>query len=309
MNGGTTHTFTWDALETWADTKARDVLLRVIMVDGIALAEWLNQFRSTGVQAIASDWLRSWGLDLRRMTQDQHARNTASYRPTALESSGPRPIAEVMQSITEMWRLFEPSGTAPFHYLDRHLLRRSLESVFRMAHPHSRSPKQARVQYRVRVQHMLNALNLSDVARKSFRTFLDPFGGTSPATLPSDASGKELPKAISHSKQVLARAALLLRVATGCARELLDSTGEDLRTLFRFWWSDASVRRTMWRDQSVPESFIALWVDADESLDTIEDWLESATTEDCAFAFWVRHSTEATVLSTTERLCLMGLGL
>lgn len=308
-NGGTTHTFTWDALETWADTKAGDVLLRVIMVDGIALAEWLDQFRSTGVQAIASDWLRSWGLDLRRMTQDQNARNTASYRPTALESSGPRPIVEVMQSVTEMWRLFEPSGTAPFRDLDRHLLRRSLESVFRMAHPNGRSPKQARVQYRVRVEHMLNALNLSDVARNRFRMFLDPFDPISRVTLPSDAGGKDLPKGISHSKQVLARAALLLRVATGCARELLDSTGEDLRRLIGFWCSDASVRRRMWPEQTVPGSFAELWDDADESLEIIEGWLERASTSDCAFAFWGRHSTEATVLSTTERLCLMGLGL
>ena len=308
-NGGTTHAFTWDALETWADTKAGDVLLRVINVYGIALAEWLDQFRSTGVHAIASDWLRSWGLDLCRMTQDRDARNTASYRPTALESSGPRSIVDVMQSVTEMWRLFEPSGTAPFRDLDRHLLRRSLEAVFRLAHPYSRSPKQARLQYRVRIERMLNALNLSDVARDRLRVFLDPLDPTSHVTLPSDAAGNDPPRSISHSKQVLARAALLLRVATGCARDLLDSTGEDLRRLIGFWCSDASVRRTMWREQSVPASFVGLWDDADGSLETIEGWLENASTTDCAFAFWGRHSTEATILSTTERLCLMGLGL
>ena len=307
--GGGTHGFAWEALETWADGRATDVLFRVITVQGFPLSEWLQQFRSTGVQAIATHWLKSWGLDIRRILLDRDARNTASYRPVALETSGPRPIIDVVRSVAEMWTLFEPGGSDAFQHLDRQLLRRSLEFVFRASHPHERSVRQASAQYRSRVENMLNSLTLTEVARTSVRRFLDPCVTLSRASLPADASGEVTPRDVDHSKQVLARATLLLRVATGCARELVDSTGPDPHELFQFWWSSPSVRRGLWSESRPPRSFVDLWSDAEDALDAVRGWADYKGPHGGSFEFWDEHAKEAAILATPERVCLMGVGV
>ena len=307
-NGGGTHQFVWKALEYWADAQAKDVLLRVIRLGGVPISDWLNQFHSASVNALAADWLKTWGLDLKRYADDRKARNTASYRPTALESTGPRQIDGTMRSVVQLWRGLEPTGSAVFHDLDQHLLRHMLELVFRNGHRYGRSVRQARRQYLRRVNRMLIGLPLTDVARRTFRTFLDPVPPKSTSGLLSDARGTLPSGHIDHSKQLIARATLLLRLSTGCARELLDGATTEPRDMLRFWWSEPAVRRRLWQEKTPPMLFSDLWEDVSEALNGVETWLEGPETAKGAYDFWNERATEAAILSTTERICLWGLG-
>ena len=304
---GGTHRFAWKALESWANAKAKDVLLRVIILSGSTLSDWLDQFPSGGVQALAANWLKSWGLDLERYSDDQSARNTASYRPTALVSSGPRKIDRIMSSIVQFWRVFEPIGSAKFQNLDRQLMRLILEFVF--CNSHGKSAQRAPQNYLGRVNRMLDGLGLSDNEREYWHAFLYPVATRSSSALVLDASGQLSAENIDHSKQLLARAALLLRLATGCARELMAESATELRKLLQFWWSQPAVSRRLWPVRSPPSSFSDLWEDVSESLDGVESWLNGPATDPCAHDFWDKHAADASMLSTTERICLWGLEL
>ena len=304
-----THRFVWKALEDWADAKVKDTLLRVVILNGISLSDWLSQFQSGGVEALAADWLKSWGLDLKRYSEDRDARNTASYRPTALESSGPRPIDEMMRSVVQIWRRLEPTGSAVFHDLDRHLMCLVLEYVFRSSHSFGRSVRQAPRQYLRRVDTMLDGVGLSDTARRDIRRFLEPGVTISSADLLADASGKLTSAHVDHSKQLIARATLLLRFATGCARELLAEASTSWQAMLRFWWSLPMVKRGLWPTDDNPSPFSDLWEDVSEALDSVEGWLNDPTSRNCAYDLWTKRAADAAILSTTERICLWGLGL
>ena len=302
-----THQFVWKALEHWADANAQDVLLRVKILSDLPLSDWLEQFSSGGVQALAADWLTSWGLDLRRYADDRIARNTASYRPTALVSSGPRTIDEIMRSVLQFWSGFQPTGSATFHDLDLWLLRFILEAVFR-AH-RGKSAHDASEEYLDRVDRMLDGLGLFDASKQSVRQFLDP-KEKRPAQILADARGTLSVSDVNHSKQLLARAAMLLRLATGCARELLAGVEGEPRDLLQFWWSQPGVSRRLWRTDDPPSPFSDLWEDVSESMDSVEGWLNNdRATDPCAHDFWNEHAADASMLSTTERICLWGLGL
>lgn len=305
IEAGGTHQFVWEALEHWADANAQDVLLRVIVLSGLPLSDWLDQFSSGGVQALAADWLKRWGLDLKRYHDDRKARNTASYRPTALVSSGPRAIDDIMRSVLQFWRGFQPTESATFYDLDLWLLRSILEDVYR--NNHDESAREAPEDYLNRVDRMLDSLGLFDASKQSLRQFLDPTVKY-PDQILSDARSTKPVSNVNHSKQLLARAALLLRLATGCARELL--AGTEPREILQFWWSQPGVSRRLWRTDDPPSPFSDLWEDVRESMDSVEGWLNNGrATDPCAHDFWNKHAADASVLSTTERICLWGLGL
>ena len=102
---------------------------------------------------------------------------------------------------------------------------------------------------------------------------------------------------------------MLLRVATGCAKELLAETGAaDARDLLGFWWSSPSVNRRLW-DGEAPEAFGDLWQDAGDAIDHVEGWLAETRSAKSRVDFWKRLATPAAQLSATERICLWGLGL
>ena len=305
---GGTHQFVWEALEVWANAKAKDVLLRVVILSGVPLSDWLSQFRSGGVQWLAADWLKSWGLDLKRYTEDRDARNTSSYQPTALVSSGPRPIDKIMSTVVQLWNGCEPTGSAAFHGLDRWLLRFILETVFRTSH--GKSAQEARENYLNRVDTMLEGVGLSDVARGDIRRFLDPSETRSSSEILADASSKLTAEHVDHSKQLLARATLLLRFATGCTRELLVEASTSPQGMLRFWWSQPRVRRGLWPTEDSPSTFSDLWEDVSEALDGVDRWMNDPTSRNCAYDLWTKkRAADAAILSTTERICLWGLGL
>ena len=306
--GGKTHQFVWLALKHWASDKASDVLFRVVALSGISLAEWLEQFHpsGSGVRALAVDLIEHWGLDLELLAADRDDRNIASYRPTFLVSSNPRPIGEVVQSATEFWKLCEPTESSQFSGIDGLLLRHSLEFVFQRSRPEPRSPRQAPNQYLMQVDRMLDGLSLPDQLKESFRKNLDP--NRHRAQLLSDARARGTSNDIDRSKQVLSRATLLLRLATGCAKELVGEIGTDARDLLKFWWAGSFVNRRLWPG-SPPDLLGDLWTDAEDAIEDIGYWLSSAPTAKSRFEFWNQLAKQAATLSATERICLWGLGL
>ena len=299
LNYGTTHTFAWEALKAWANSPGRhNTLFQVIRPGGLPLQEWLNQFNASA-HFIANTWLQQWGLDLSRLTQDREARNLASYRPIGFTSSGPRPIGDTMEAILRFWEICEPGPGGGFPVLDLHLLRRSLELVSKKI-GYGRSIKN---NYEKQLNMMLNALNLKGLSPDQFKKFLEYSNLQNIHQILQYADARKNSYHPDHSKQVLARATLLLRVATGSSADLLDSAGLNLRGDLEFWWSSAAVRRCLWPKDNEPSSFIDLWQDVYDAIGAVDQWPQDY------YTLWSKHAREAATLATIERAFLWGLGL
>ena len=122
----------------------------------------------------------------------------------------------------------------------------------------------------------------------------------------TDASGKVEASHIYHSKQVLARATILLRLATGSVSALLKESDIDFGEELEFWWNSAGVRRRLWGVVAAPESFTDLWVNVEEALADVTDWLQSMPADGSHSGFWTAHPQAGWTLSTVERAFLWG---
>ena len=121
-----------------------------------------------------------------------------------------------------------------------------------------------------------------------------------------DANGTVGPDHLEHSKQVLARATLLLRLATGTVSDLLRTSGLDFEEELEFWWNGDSVRRRLWSEGVAPESFADLWIDVETALEDAGEWLKSGK-EISHWGFWNDSGRAGWTLSTVERAFLWGL--
>ena len=209
---GSTHVFAWDALRAWSGLdQGRRVVLQVIKPGGISLVDWLSQ-ASGGSRHIATNWLLQWGLDLSRLAHDRKARNMASYRPTTFTTPGPRAVEDTVRGILDFWRVCDPGPVGGFPILDGYLLRLSLERLLS-----SLSNKQ----YEKRLRTILSNIRPRVNPNGRWETFLAHNELKERPALLVDASGRANAYDLSHSKQVIARATLLLRLATGCSASLL----------------------------------------------------------------------------------------
>jgi len=313
VGAGRTHAFTWDALECWANTSsAAQLLFGVIRPGGIPLKEWLDQFSSgAGMQGIlAEEWLLQWGLDIQRLRADRDARNFASYRPTAFTSPGASSISDSLALAQGLWHLCEPIGSERFAALDRHLLRSSLEKAFRATHASGRTHKQASHSFKQRIARMLHGLAPIGLGADQWREFLRYEDGESQSEILTYASGTADERDRDHSRQVLARAMLLLRVATGASAALLESLPNLNRAEMQFWWSRLGSERGLWNDGNPPATFTDMWADVLDGMIAVADWLSKVPAQERSRArFWKERPAAASVLGACERVGFWGLGL
>jgi len=295
LSSRNTHAFAWEALRARACSPSGvDLLFRVIRPGGILLRDWLDHF-AAGYNFIAAECLQQWGLDLSRFRIDRDARNLASYRPTAFTSPGPRRIGDTLNSIIRFWEIFEPGQAGGFPVLDRHLLRRSLSLVT------DRDGLHARMSYAGRLEMMLNALDPKELSTDQWTDFLNYDNLQEIPPILQDANARDDSCHVGHSKHVLARAALLLRVATGSTVDLLNEAGLTIKKDLSFWWTSPAVKRRLWSNNDAPTSFVDLWQDIEDAMD-----LDNRSPLD-SYTLWSNHSREAAILATTERAFLWGL--
>lgn len=306
-----THKFIWHALEHWAGTTpAADLVLRVVQPGGHPLSEWLDQFSTGGVSrsVLAGVWILQWGLDLKRLSEDRNARNVASYRPTAFISPRASRASASLHFITELWEICEPSESLGFPNLDKYLLRQSLELLFGNAH--GRSSNRAKRLFRQQTKTMLDGLPLSDPQRQFWMKFLKDESSRALPLLLKEARGSADIFDPHHHRQVLARAALLLRMATGaCQNRLKTVTGFE-RSKLKFWWSPLGEDRGLWHTGDDPKGFSDLWIDVKEAINDVNLWKHGKSASDISYMkLWQEQSGPAGMLGSCERIGLWGLGL
>jgi len=121
------------------------------------------------------------------------------------------------------------------------------------------------------------------------------------------ASGDSDTGSASQHMEMLARALMLLRMATGACRQVRLNAGLDKENL-RFWWHQLGVELAMWNESGEPDQIQDLWMDVKEAITELDTWLAGRDMPQIR-ELRVAHPSALGVVDETERVALWGLGL
>lgn len=305
-----THRFVWMALEHWADRKlSAELLAEVITPGSISLQDWFTAFGvSTNLHPIGRSWLKTWGIDIKQFGDDQILRNHSSYRPTRIIPKNNIPATDSLFYLKELWRMCEPNPTSRFDEIDKYLLRMSLAQAYQAVH--GSSPREARIRpaYRAWVESNIANVGLPTGLENVWVDFLTWRTQPDDPKLIEEAGKVTTSDDPNHHVQVLARALLLLRLATGVNSRLLKSSGFTKSDL-EFWWESYATDHGLTEDASTISDFLDLWTDVSVALKDISDW-EATLATPHTYSDVVRHvSMPILRLNECERIALWGLAI
>ncbi len=300
IRGIPTHRFVWAALDSWGQRPTSlSGVLSSVTVASHPLTDWLSSVGSSASlhELLVDKWLRAWSLDIRRMAEDRDLRNRASYRPSGVRASQPACFGNCVAPIADVWRACEPSSGGSFPNLDRHLLRLALDETYR-ALKGSRRVGPAFERYIDR--------SLDVVGDHGLRPFLLRQESPDDSQLvrwASKAGGPDSPQ------PVLARATILLRLASAVTASLLRAAAFD-RGELRFWWEPYGLNHGLWDFGGEPEEFTDLWADVEAPLQVVEQFGGGEEPGAVSIAnVWTRVSDSLVPLSQCERVALWSLGV
>jgi hypothetical protein len=109
-----------------------------------------------------------------------------------------------------------------------------------------------------------------------------------------------------HHVQVMARAAVLLRLATGACSDLIQQSGF-LPSDLSLWRNSFGVDRGLWNVASPPTDPADLWSDVQVAVDDLAEWEASAPGNSTLFDWRARLSHAVETLTTTDRFVAWGM--
>ena len=258
-----THIATWKLLESWAKDRFRVTsLLTAIEVESRTIDEWFDAARISQITkySVAQEWLKAWSIDLKYFERDHKYRNHISYRPGRIHPNDSRevePYEDIIDPIFRTWDALEPSADWGGAAIDRVLLQRALTK----AHEDYLSPYETWADF---------LLRLDDVASSAFQKQLTDFRMNEHYLFLWAGH----PSRIPPFQAVLARATLLLRIASGVCARRLSNAGVTKQEL-QFWWTRFGEDGGLWSHDADLYSFAdLLWPDVVFALDSSERELD-----------------------------------
>jgi hypothetical protein len=267
-----THQAAWTMLDQWAALPTSGDLLREIIEPepSHSMGEWISALpRSMAWQPIATSWLRSLGLDLKRLSEDGTARNESGYRPTRLSIPTQLPSGEAVRFACELWELLEPFQSLPFNSIDRHFLRLTIDSAL----PTTAVPKSQWVSSIAGIVNKIapvdgprwiNFLTRQEESKDPSVISMARLGHLSPSVTSAD-----IVLSSDHHLSVMARACLLLRIASGATQRMLFSASLNTSAL-EDWWQGFGFSRGLWDVAPVATDLMNLYEDVRVAKDDLD---------------------------------------
>lgn len=298
-----THVATWACLDGWAGSpRAGQVVGSVVAPEGQPLEVWFRGVAAwAGWQGAVADWPRRLGLDLRRLAGDRNARNAASYSPNTIRGSSQRIAAsDAATFAATLWRSIDSAGSV-FAVLDRTLLRQTAVLVYEAST--GRTADDGDRGFRASVSALVRSQGFANPRAERLEDFLlRKNGGASDLfRFAVDRGGVRSAK---HHLSAMARATLLLRIATGSVRSLLADAGLGFAEL-EFWWRPLIAGRAICEPDPT-DRFSAAWSDLSTPIDDLETWA-GAGPDDSYLALQTDLSEALTSLGALEVAALAGI--
>ena len=246
-----THEATWYLIRAWATDSVRSPsILEAISVERKSLTEWFYdaQVQSQAQSLVAEDWLVQWSIDLNLLRDDRRTRNNVSYRPQGIvynASIGTDVNDDIFDPLLLNWDPLQPAGFSGETEIDKELLVRALELI-----QNRKSRSKIEWDQFVEIRFPTASMSLQSFLKDTSRPEFEVLEWAKEDSTPLDA------------RSVLARATLLLRVASSvCAKRFREAgvTRDDLH----FWWHRLGKESGMWSTGDQQEEFALLWTDVD----------------------------------------------
>jgi hypothetical protein len=304
FNQDGTHPFVWNVLSAWTDLPASvDLLGDVIQPIDARLVDWLEPLAGPDLwRQTGRDFLRHWGLDVERFGRDREARNDSSYQPRTAFGAAPPSSRRAAEFSADLWRLFEPRGATNFDTLDRFLLRRTLRRLFEFRTGHS--PEAEPQRFEAFFGQAVGSLQTSESETQLNRFFS---GASFPEEPPLFAEA-ELNSAIDDPEdhlQVIARAALLLRVASGSGQRMLREANLPSGK-FEWWSRQIAATRALSEPDAALRAPELLWLDVEDAILGLDEKIAEGDAETYA-TLNGRCPDELSILGGCERIALWAL--
>jgi len=238
-----THSMVWLALRDVLQFSngGSTALAGTTEVFGHSLADLLTYaFPGQTATQTAARWISDWTFDIGTGIEDKQFRNRCSYAPHHL-TPHVAPIGQVVTFMEDFWKSLQPTPGASFLDLDKYLLRRAMitqavEKIQRrQGNNRTPTPAQVIAELDAAYSRMCSAAPTLGYIPRTF------FVQDTPAEpLIFSAARNTNPKP-PDPQPVLARATLLLRMASGVTRRLLIDSGYRKGTELDFWFAELAI--------------------------------------------------------------------
>lgn len=262
-----THQMVWVTLEYWSSLdKATNLITKILKPNDIGLDIWMQNYGVTSLNSLTSKLFKNLGIDLKLLADDRDIRNRVSYRPSAIHINQSASYKENYNFIIKLWKLLEPSFAGGFPQIDRLLLKQTI-NLLADSNIQQKSPLNL-------FKLLKSTIGDKTLRREYYKFFRNK--DTNELITYATKTYNNIELALDDDKnhlQVISRAVLLLRVATGSSNLMLKDASISFDDL-SFWWKKLIIDNGLCALDDEME-VLDLWQDIkDFGIDEIEGKIE-----------------------------------
>ena len=206
---------------------------------------------------------RTLNFDLERWSADRNRRNMVSYNPTCLKPSKILPH-KILRLVTEVWEVLQPGRPGSFPIIDDTLFIQILKKAYRSLSSNTSGKSDSNLWYWLRgiyrdqvSKELITSLLGRDHSGSINTNIVNKIFETEPVSLEAEV----------HVGPMLARAVVLLRIATGSAVLLMNQSHKSDDSPIKEWVKYIGESRGLWRVNETPENPSDLWSDIYSALE------------------------------------------
>ena len=265
-NGGT-HIATWKYLESWINSNSINHvnLLDCFSVRSKSLNEWVGFMPSPVTPNIASQyalsWMKDWSFDIQNYESDHIFRDTVTYQPQRLRDNSSIDFRVKFSAISNIWKFLEPNGSDKFALLDKYLFSMLIKGIYDNNIPADSGIRfedyvsKTFVNAGMSMDMSVNSIINSGINNILFRMAKD--------------SAVQTPNGELQPLNIISRALLMLRIASGCTNNLLNTAGITNANI-DFYLNNLGNNNGHWKG-ATPNNFEVLWEDVVRSVENIDE--------------------------------------
>lgn len=299
-----THVMVWLALSYLAEHSptAASGIAGATRILGESIPDIIQAaYPGRGPAATSSNWIREWLFDLQTSSEDKSFRNRCSYNPHMVTPHHAN-IADCVAWTSALWQALAPSPGATFMEVDKQIVRAALkkEATESLLLLNSATPVTAAALQTELAAAYTRVLSVAPTFASIPMDFICDIAAPDHPLL---VHAKDSSASPTTPRPALARATLLLRIATGMTQNLLRDAGQ--ASHLEFWLDELAERQGLVQDRTdIPGDRSDFYADCAVASSDFDDLFRQGNVSLASLIG--HHKTKAHTLSQAERVVQWG---